>query len=344
MLSLRTLFFVTILVAVIGCFPAMAQDSSGIEILTKGSDFQDEEIYDLIQAYQLVRIKKVLGLDDTQTLELMQNIGTYRDTLTRQRIFRAILREQLRNLLEADADEGVILKSLQNQILHEENLVGTLRSMLEKSGATLSTPQRARLYLFVDDFEREIRILAEKAQGMHQHGEGVQPGNHSASPKDDRLGEDETAALRNLVTQETRKLDIADEDHEDIIDLVDAWMMVRMAAELELNPEETVRLFQHAGTYKDQLHQMKWQIGAARGGLRMSLDSAADPEIDRQLEDLLLQEEAVADLVRVFITEARKDVSIAQAAQLFLFLGDFENEILDLISRANQTINNQRRP
>jgi hypothetical protein len=343
---MRILFLAIALVLTMGWVPVAAQDPSGVSLLTKGSDFQDEEIYDLIQAYQMVRLKKVLGLDDTQTLELMKHIGTYKDDLTRQRIFRAILREQLRHLLETSADEDAILKSLQHQILHEENLVRTLRAMLDKARESLSTPQRARLYLFVDDFEREVRDLAMKAQSMHQHGEGVSPGATAStvSPGEEQLGTEETEALRKLVTHETRKLDIADEEHEDIIELVDAWMMVRMASELELDPQETIRLFKHVGTYKDQLHQMKWQIGAARSQLRGSLETATDDEIERQLEDLLLQEEAVANLVRVFITEARKDVSTVQAARLYLFLGDFENEILSLISRANQVISAQQRP
>jgi len=63
--------------------------------------------------------------------------------------------------------------------------------------------------------------------------------------------------------------------------------------------------------------------------------NAGNGEIERLLEDMLLREEAVVGLVRGFITESQTSVSVTRSAQLFLFLSDFELEVIDLIEAAS---------
>ncbi len=58
------------------------------------------------------------------------------------------------------------------------------------------------------------------------------------------------------------------------------------------------------------------------------------------LQDLLLQEEAVAELVRLLVTESHKDVSLAKSARLYLFVGDFE----DYVARLFQKVGEMRAP
>ena len=138
-----------------------------------------------------------------------------------------------------------------------------------------------------------------------------------------------------MIAERTSGLDINDPDEKNIIELVDAWLMVRLSSELKLTTEETVQLFKRVGTYKDQLQEMKWQMGAARLELRIAARDGFDTDIlEEQLENMLLREEAVADLIKSFVTEAQKDLSTHRTAQLFLFLGDFEQEVVDLIERS----------
>ncbi len=47
-----------------------------------------------------------------------------------------------------------------------------------------------------------------------------------------------------------------------------------------------------------------------------------------------MQEQAVADLIRDFVEGAQKDVTVAQSAKLYVFLGDFEAYIIGLLERA----------
>ena len=49
---------------------------------------------------------------------------------------------------------------------------------------------------------------------------------------------------------------------------------------------------------------------------------------------MLLREEAIVDLIQSFVTEAQKDLSVHRTGQLFLFLGEFEQEVIDLIERS----------
>ena len=59
-------------------------------------------------------------------------------------------------------------------------------------------------------------------------------------------------------------------------------------------------------------------------------------DIERMLEELLLQEEAVAELIGLLVTEAQKDVSLAKSARLYLFVGDFEEYVGRLFERAER--------
>lgn len=153
----------------------------------------------------------------------------------------------------------------------------------------------------------------------------------------------EEAAFRTLVENEARALHIPEQKDIEARELVAMVLMVRLKKAMDLTDEQTLKLVQDVGKYKDQLHQMKWQIGSSRQELRLALKSgASDAAIEQMLEGLLMQEEAIAELISTLVTEAQKDVSVAQAAKLYLFVDDFEQDMRRLIYRAQQAIKNQR--
>ena len=124
-----------------------------------------------------------------------------------------------------------------------------------------------------------------------------------------------------------------------MVSLFDGVLMAQMARALNLNPRETVMLFERVGSFKSQLHELKWQIGASRASLRALIETGAStPALEQALEDLLLQERAAAELTRTLVTESQKDVSLAQSARLYLFVGDFEEYVLRLLNRAADAV------
>jgi len=295
---------------------------------------EDEQLKDLVDAYMLVRIKDTLDLSDLETLKLVEQIGSYKKELTRLKFLEGILREQLRHKTTQGVNDDLVKSDLDVLMQTGSQIAEELRGMVENSRKTLSMVQSAQLYLFVDDFEQEILQLIDQARQMH-HSETQQ----KLDPTSNHDEVEAMSAFRALVQFETRKLNMPDDDEKDIIDLVDAWMMVEMMAALDLPKAKFGSLITHVGQYKDQLYQMKWQIGDSRAQLRSDIAlKAREDLIALQLENLLMQESAVADLVEAFVTEAQKDVSVAMSAKMLLFMVEFEYKVLALIERAGQDI------
>lgn len=291
------------------------------------------ELYDLIQAYMLVRIQRTLDLTDVQALELMKLNGEYKDKLTRLKFQRGMLIAQLRLHLEASESDEVIGRTLGHILENESQTAITLGKLVEESAGVLSIPQQAQLYLFVGDFEQDLRRMATHAKRIEQDGHSQYTRElHSEFREFSEEGE---RTFQDLVRQRTQGASVPAHDTKNTIDLVDAWLVIRLASELGLTEEETVLLFAKVGTYKDQLHEMKWQIAAARDDLRTSIREGADDDtIKTQLDDMLLRERAISELTAAFIREAEKNISTRRSAELFLFLGEFELEVIDLLERA----------
>lgn len=341
--GMRTLLIAALIVGLSGTVFAQKspqEENAFLQVQADQKTFLDnlgageQDLYDLIQQYMLVRIKNVIDLTNVQTIELMKRAGGYKDQLTRLKFQRGMLIAQLHMQTDGNADESHIAATLDNILANEQQTVVTLGKLVSESGSILSVPQQAQLYLFVGDFEQDIRRMATHAKRIDEQG-------HSKYTKElhnevQEFDGNEQAAFRALVEQKMTGLDIQDREQKNIIELVDAWLVVRLKLELELTPEETVLLFAKVGTHKDQLHEMKWLIADARSELRNAILAEEDDSlIQGMLDDMLLREQAVVGLVKSFIGESQKSISIARSAQLFLFLGEFELEVIDLIEVAS---------
>jgi hypothetical protein len=291
--------------------------------------FSQQELQELVEIYMQAQIRNTLHLTVVQTDELIKYIGTYKKELTRLKFLQGLLREQLRHNTTQGVSEDLIKTELDQLIKTGSGIATELHKMIDESKKILSVTQSAQLYLFVDDFEQEILQLIKKAQQIQDPS--VATGADGAT-----VPGEVPPALRDLVQVETRRLDMPDDDQKDIIDLVDAWMMFEMMQVMDLPDEQFLSLIKHVGQYKDQLYQMKWQIGDSRFQLRSDITAgAADEIVGEQLDNLLLQEEAVADLVESFVSAAQRDVSITMSAKMLLFMVDFERKVINLIGQSN---------
>lgn len=141
--------------------------------------------------------------------------------------------------------------------------------------------------------------------------------------------------FRTMLEEENQNLPLREMRDRDLHELLQTILMVRLAQSVELTDEQILEFSKRVGTFKDQLHEMKWQIAASRESLRNSVE-IKDPDaiVSRKLEDCLLQELAITDLLRKLVHESRKDLTEVQAAKFYLFLGDFEQEMRLLVDRA----------
>lgn len=300
----------------------------------------DREIYQLVSDIMQVRLQRTLGLDEKGFDALMECLGESRKELVRLKWQRGYSREGLRAAIAGGQSGAVVGEKLSDLLDMESAIARNLRGMVESSEDCLTVQQTANLYLFVDDFEAYLGALIAQAKDHGMTNSAVQrpldPSDSVAAPEDERIpNQNQFVDMVRRDNQDARLQEYADDD---VVALVDALLMLRLTERLGLTSNETAALFKRVGDHKDQLQRLKWLIGEKRGQLRTAID-AGDPdgEIRERVEDLLLQEEAVARIVNMFVQESREDLTVRQAADLYLFLGDFEEYIVGLLGRANTT-------
>lgn len=312
--------------------PAKSEDLQTLRKLIQNEAGQtdasagERDLHQLVEQIHVLRLRKAVELSDEQLQALAHRLGSFKNQLTVLKYQRGTAREQLRDELDLGLPEDEIKGKLEALLGQEVAIAELLHQMVREAGKDLTVAQTAKLYLFMGDFEDFMRDLIERAQHIDRHGA---PPSVSAST--------EQSLVDELVRLQAAGPTGSGAEESDMVALFDGLLMARLSRTLDLGPEETVVLFRRIGTYKDQLHELKWRVSAAKTALRKALkQDTADAKLDRMLEDLLLQEEAVAELIGLLATEAQKDVSLAKSARLYLFVGDFEEYVGRLFKRVEQ--------
>lgn len=138
-------------------------------------------------------------------------------------------------------------------------------------------------------------------------------------------------------------LDEIDTSKLDLRQLVDYVLVVRLSKELGLTEDEAARVMKRIGVYKDEIQKLKWQRGATLHYMNEDIKNGAPEETIRaKLNAVLEQDKQIRQLMEKIIEEAGKELSVAQTAKLYLFLGSFESEILALLRKAEQIASSKR--
>lgn len=298
-----------------------------------GAPAGERDLRQLVERIHEVRLVNAVGLSDEQRQALSQRLGRFKVHLATAKGRRGATRKELRDSLDRGLPEDQVRLKLEALLEGEKEIAELHQEMIREAGKDLTVAQTAKLYLFVGDFDAFLHNLILKAQ--HIDHRGASPGLGSSN--DSATGSTEKSLVEELVRLQAGGPTDGDSEDSDLAALFDGLLMAQLSRALELSPEETIVLFRRVGTYKDQLKDLKWRVGASRAALRRALEQdTADAELERMLEALLLQEEAVAELVSLFVTEAQKDVSLAKSARLYLFVGDFEDYMARLFKRVRK--------
>jgi hypothetical protein len=112
----------------------------------------------------MARVSKELALDEPQTVLLVRAFTEFRDQMAELRRHRNQILNDLKNLIREGKDNAAIQSKLDTLIAHDERVAAARRELYERAGADLTPWQRAKLYVFMSDFEAEVRRLVKKAQ------------------------------------------------------------------------------------------------------------------------------------------------------------------------------------
>ncbi len=123
----------------------------------------------------------------------------------------------------------------------------------------------------------------------------------------------------------------------EVRELLEQVMMARLSRKLELSDEETVLLVRKFSEYRERMREMNQQRRELLRIVEQKVRTGADDtQVQAALGRLRAHDKAMAGLQQAVFDEAAASLTAAQQAKLYVFLGDFEQEVQRLIQQARE--------
>jgi len=132
----------------------------------------------LVQEIMTARLARELALSDEQTVIMLKRFTEYRSQLDAFKKERQELTKALRASISGKEPDTKIEARLKALAELDGKIVEFKKSLYDSASEGLSVAQRAKLYVFLSDFESDMRKLIQKAR--EQSGQRMM--NHGASP------------------------------------------------------------------------------------------------------------------------------------------------------------------
>lgn len=129
----------------------------------------DDEIRELVSTILMVRISRSLDLTDEQTVVLVRHLQDLRDEMSNLYRERDELVKQMRDLVDQPGVTDDELSTKLNQLISlDERRSQARRNAFEKASQGLTTKQKAKLYVTLQEFEGQMRRLVSRAMEMSE--------------------------------------------------------------------------------------------------------------------------------------------------------------------------------
>ena len=144
----------------------------------------------LLEEVLMARLTKELALDETQTVLMVRHLAEYRDAMAAVRRERAQVLRSLRQAVRESKDEKSIAGLMAELATLDQKALELRTGILDVDGVPLTTWQKARLYLFINEFEADMRRLLNRAQerrapNARTPGKGQERGRPDQTELDD---------------------------------------------------------------------------------------------------------------------------------------------------------------
>lgn len=134
----------------------------------------DKDTHELVQTVMMVRLSKLLELNDEETVLLVRRFGEFREKRMEHRHKGMEMLRDLSQSMERGDSERVIETKLRAHMDFEKTHHDLKKEFFEAAGKNFTAGQRAKLYIFMGDFDREMRRIIQQAREGHR-GEGRGP-------------------------------------------------------------------------------------------------------------------------------------------------------------------------
>jgi hypothetical protein len=139
-----------------------------------------QETRKLLEQVMIARLSKELSLDDEQTVLLVRRFAEQKQEVVSLNRERQVRMRELSASVQDGKDEGLIEERLAAVRDIDTKLHIAKTATLESLGEGLTPWQRARLYLFLVEFESDMKRLLQKARERNapDAGEGRRGGGN----------------------------------------------------------------------------------------------------------------------------------------------------------------------
>jgi Spy/CpxP family protein refolding chaperone len=145
------------------------------DLMEELKDMDEQDVRSLIETVRIVRLSQELGLTDEQTVLLVRQFNETKERVAEIQKERQRIAQELRELVESGGPEDEIEAKLDQVVAHDKEAVMARFDAFERISEGLSAVQKAKLYVFIGDFEKRMRSMVERARRLFREerfGEG----------------------------------------------------------------------------------------------------------------------------------------------------------------------------
>lgn len=175
-------FFTALMVAGLLAEAAVAQppeEAAPKQTPRGGSMFMEElkhmgedDVRTLVETVRMVRLSQELGLTDEQTVVLVRQYNEIKEETARMHRERQERTRELRELVASGASDEKIEATLAELVEIDKRVQMMRFDVFERAAPALTATQKAKLYMFMGDFERHMRLMIERARERFREQRG----------------------------------------------------------------------------------------------------------------------------------------------------------------------------
>lgn len=147
------------------------------------TDMEDRDTEELMHALMMVRLSQRLGLDDEKTVILVRRMAEYKKNVKALDKDRREQLDAIRKALEEESREDKIEILLESLRKNDRERVSKQQDLFVQLADGLTKAQEAKLYVFISEFENDMRRLVQHARGRRYGGPGEGPGWQPGGPE-----------------------------------------------------------------------------------------------------------------------------------------------------------------
>ena len=141
----------------------------------RGGD--DRDTREMVEMILAAKLAKELELNDEQTVLMLRRLSEFREQVSASRKQRQEILKALKAGVKAGEPDAQIEAKLNELVVQDVKMAEFRKTAYEKACEGLSIAQRAKLYVFLNEFENDMRKLVQQARERNAHrlGRAMEP-------------------------------------------------------------------------------------------------------------------------------------------------------------------------